>query len=178
MSFMKTLKALIDLIVAIYKGWPQLSRFIVLVVLVIAGLLAKIESIIININLPLLVIIFLGSLAAYAPLKLIEWTILQTKRPLFQYRDLLWKPLLFSFQEPTPICPHNNCGLKISCRTEQDISFRPSQMPGVFQASPNYIYIYECPQHNEIFRSHEGLTSLRANAKQVYNKSKNEKSKP
>ncbi|MBC7876147.1 MAG: hypothetical protein H7Y59_03165 [Anaerolineales bacterium] len=162
--------SILNLLLSLAKAQPIIVPALGIIVGIILNATTQIQSIIIPLKLPLLAIIFVGSLAVYPPLKLIEWIITQKSKPPFEYGGLFWKPTIFSFGYPTPICHHQGCGNKVLVKSKSSPSLEPTQFGGITYATMQVVYIYECPEHDEVLRSNEGLTELQTKAKLMQKK--------
>lgn len=168
---MRKLKEFLELIVAFARAAPYLFGFIFVSFTVAAGLSARIQSVTIHFDLPLLYVILFVSLSLYPIAKLAEWIINRNSLPPFDYAGLLWKPSLLGFGYPTPICPFPNCGCRVHYKVKQlsviDASSDDPRSPKSAIYVQNYVddHIYECPRHNRLSISNISISELKTKAK-------------
>lgn len=99
-------------------------------------------------TLPRWGILVLVGFAIYGPLRFAEYAFNKYRKPVFSYAGMKWKPAFFSFQYPTPLCPH----------CERDVISKINYPPPVLVARAHDLerklqttYSYECPIHGKIY---------------------------
>ena len=93
----------------------------------------------------------------------------------FKYKGLLWKRGRFRFQNPTPICPIDNCYRPIGSYRINPPQYLMSndirEMQDFLNKQSTYHYVYKCPLHGEIQNaSNESLNDLTRQAKHEQNR--------
>jgi len=142
---MKRIKDFLELIVALAKAWPYLLLALSYLLAVIA-FAVRFSSQLVAFSVPRLLFITVIALALYPIAKFIEALLKSKEQKPFLYKGLLWKLRRFSFQYPTPLCPHEDCGREVFLKSIPTVSVTPISGP-FLQANSNYNHIYECPIH-------------------------------
>lgn len=159
------MKKLVEFLVTL-KSLIELGGLILAAILTLIAWLMGIASI--PIILPLGVAIFLVAICGWQLLTICIKLIQPRSVKLFSYRGLLWKPRLFWFDNPIPICPHEGCGCEVSAKREPDVRVRSSNAP-LLRVDTVYVYTYECPRHGKLngVPSDIGINQLATDAKQI-----------
>jgi hypothetical protein len=165
---LKKLGGLLDFLLKLKQAWPVILvvvSIILAVFLGLAGIGKRGEQV--NLYLPAVVVIM--ALALYPIAKLVEWFVKRKKAPVFEYAGFLWRPSIFRFRYPTPLCPVKGCGCEVTYK-----EFRP-QFIGIMSLPTGHEldsqFSYTCPIHGTISqRKNEDMGFLKENAQIIQNK--------
>jgi hypothetical protein len=144
---MKTLKQILDLLGSLLKAWPLLITILGVIVSVILWIF-KIGQTPVFFSIPLSLAVVIAGLCMYPVLLVLRFIVVRIRKPSFQYQGLLWKPSLFSFRYPQPLCPINGCGHEIFIKK---IPPSPIQVTrGLTGLRITSTYEYECVIHGKL----------------------------
>ncbi|MDP1624354.1 MAG: hypothetical protein Q8L64_01145 [bacterium] len=147
---MKRIKEFLDFLITLVNAWKVVLPILLLCLSAVFAVL-KIGNKNISINLPVWLVIAIATLALYPFAKLIEHLVNKKRSPNIKVNGLLWKPSLFSFRYPEPLCPHNDCERKVICRVIPPNPLRVvTSISEINNAKFEYRYVYECPIHGQI----------------------------
>ncbi|MEP7136359.1 MAG: hypothetical protein ABI904_15630 [Chloroflexota bacterium] len=99
-----------------------------------------------------------------------DFFIIRKKEKYFSYKGLLWKPGRFRFQNPTPVCPEEDCQRPVDCfrinPPQYLISANVTEMQDFLNKQNTPTFVYRCPLHNNIPTApNESLMNLTKQAK-------------
>ncbi len=122
----------------------------------------------VSVQLPLLLVIAIVSLAVYPLAKLLEWVVKKDAAVPFEYSGVLWRPSRLSFHYPTALCPVRGCERELFHTSERKPSLEPISPHGWdLYAKVATIYYLECPEHGRVWQGDSDLNELQAKARSM-----------
>jgi hypothetical protein len=121
-------------------AWPVLILLALAFIIALGWLRDRLLA---TVDLPLIALLVIGTLALYPLLKLLEWIFLRKEPQPIELGGLSWKPSRWSFRYPTPICPRCKCEVHYHEKLAPQLV---DSLVGIRRALDNPVeHVYECP---------------------------------
>lgn len=160
------LAAILDIIVNLFALKNRLVALVPLLItfiVIVVSMAVKAYSAVINVSLPLLIVVGICVLAAYAPLKLIQWLI--SEKHKIEHKGLLW---LNEGNDLIPVCPQCYCEV---IHDEEVVTLpRSHHSPGVLgtMLPTRSTHTYRCLEHGKLNVPNADLHTLKKEVKLLF----------